>query len=158
MRDSRGLLLLLVVVVAAAIVVWLLTRREPAAPTPQPPAETPETVRLEFDDVRVDSPDLAVGSARVRTAIQQGFSSWLVIVECAETDGCAGELAVDVGYDTGDGRDHVVLAGRFDVPDGGEMRFQGLQDPATTVAAVDRVTVEVRHRGAERDLISEPIQ
>jgi hypothetical protein len=157
-RDSRGLLLLLVLVVATAIAVWLLTRREPEPLTPQPPAETPDTVRLEFDDIPVDSPDLAVGPARIRSAVQEGFSSWLVIVECTEPGGCAGELAVDVELDTGAGRDHVVLAGRVDVAAGDEMRFEGLQDPSTPVEAIDGVTLEVRHRGAERDLISEPIQ
>lgn len=158
MRDSRGLLLLLAVVVVAAVAVWLLTRRAPESPRRVLPSEAPETERLEFDEVRVDSPDLEVGPARVRTAIQEGFSSWLVIVECAETRGCVGELAADVEYDTGAGSDHVVLAGRFDVAAGGELRFEGLQDPSTPVEAIDRVTLAVRHRGSEGDVLSEPIQ
>lgn len=160
MRDSRGLLILLTVVVAAAVVVWFATRTPgPPAPVPTPAEpETDTTVRLDFDDLPVDSPDLAVGPARVRVAIQDGFSSWSVIIDCAEPEGCAGELAARVDLDAGDDERQVVLAGRVDVPAGGELHFEGLQDPATPVAGINRVSLEVRHRVSEADVLSEPLQ
>jgi hypothetical protein len=157
-RDSRALLIVLALVVVVAAAIWLALRRGPETPAPAPVPTPVEVERLEFDDLAVDSPDLAVGPARLRIAVQNGFSSWSLTTDCGEPDGCVGELSVEIGYDTGTDRGRVVLAGRFDTPAGGELRFEGLQDPATEVEGIDRVALEVRHRGPEADVISEPIQ
>lgn len=146
MRDSRGLLILLVVVVAAAAVVWWLTGPRDEGSTVTPDESGP--VRFQFPEVAVRSPELAVGPADVRGAISPDHTSWLVITSCLEPAGCAGELALEIRYDTGVGSRVLRLVTRCDAPQGGELRFEGLQDPSTPVRRIERLTLEVTERGA----------
>ena len=144
MRQSIGLLLLLVVVVAAAVVLFILSRQpgEPAGPA----VEAPDVVRFSADDVPVRARGLEVSSAGVRVAIHPTFASWLVRVTCDEPDGCSGELTATVRYtDRGEDRS-LGLVGSFDVPVGGDLRFEGLQEPPTGVDRIDRVLLEVQSR------------
>jgi hypothetical protein len=151
-------LILLGVVVVAALAVWFATSdRDGEDAAMVAPDEVSRTVRFEFDDLSVRSPDLKVGPARVRGAIQEGFSSWLVMMDCAEPDGCAGEFALELSFDTGADRRDFVLTSRGEVPHDGELRFEGLQDPSTPVARVVGLSLEVRSRGDRRDLLAEPI-
>jgi hypothetical protein len=154
-RASRGLLIVLAVavVIAVAVAIWFGLRRGPSAEPPGTIPPPPETVLLEFSDLPVRSADLAVGPATVRGAIQDGFTSWLVVIPCSEPGGCAGELAVELDYHTGSAPGSLVLAGRYDVPSGGELRFEGLQEPSTPVDQIDRVTLEVRFDGDADGLI-----
>lgn len=144
MRQSRGLLLLLVAVVVAAVVLFILSR-QPSEPE-TPAVEPPEVVHFSADDVPVRSRDLGVSNAGVRVAIHPTFASWLVRVACDEPDGCAGEFAATVRY-TGGGEEHsLALVGRFQASLGGDLRFEGLQEPPTVVDRVDQVVVEVQSR------------
>jgi hypothetical protein len=145
MRDSRGLLILLVVVVVLAAAVWWWTRPRPEPPSRQPTRQEP--IRFHHTEVAVRSPDLSVGDAEIHGAIHPDYTSWQVSMPCDEPEGCAGEFAVEVRYDAGAGSGRLVLLGRGDVPSGGRLRFEGLQDPPTAVDGVDRVTLEVRSRG-----------
>lgn len=151
MREARGLLILLGVVVVGALVVWFAIGRR-GGETRRPTLEPVKAVLFDFEGVAVKSPDLRVGQARVRGAIQDGFSSWLVMMDCMETDGCAGEYGVKVNFHTGSDPRELVLANAFDVPMGGELRFQGLQDPSTPVDRIDKLVLEVRSSGAPSEL------
>lgn len=148
-RESRGLLIVVVVVVALAAVVWFLSRpeHEPSRLIP----EKDEPVRFRFTDVSLRSPDLEVVQPEVRGSIRSSYTSWLVVMNCAEPEGCAGEFALEVSYATGDGTRRLSLVTLCDVPDGGEIRFEGLQDPATPIERVERLTLEVRERGVPMD-------
>lgn len=146
MREGRGPLILIAVLVVAAVV-WFAVHRRSEINRPMR-LEPVEAVRFEFEKVAVGSSDLRVGPARVRGAIQQGFTSWLVMMECAEAEGCIGEFAVTVSYHTGTERRQVVLVNRLEAPMGGELRFQGLQDPSTQVLRIDELTLDVRSSGA----------
>ncbi len=151
MREARGLLILLAVVVVGALVVWFAIGRR-GGESSSPALEPFEAILFDFDDVAVTSPDLQVGQARVRGAIQDGFSSWLVMMDCAQADGCAGEFAVKVSYHTGSEGRELVLANALEVPMGGELRFQGLQDPSTPVDRIDKLSLEVRSSGGPSEL------
>lgn len=151
MRETRGLLILLAVVIVGALVVWFAIGRR-GGESRSPAMEPVEAILFDFDEVAVRSPDLRVGQARVRGAIQDGFSSWLVVVDCAQTDGCAGEFAVRVSYHTGSEARELVLANGLEVPMGGELRFQGLQDPSTPVDRIDKLSLVVRSLGGPSEL------
>ena len=145
MRDSRGLLILLALVVVVATVVWFATRLEPVSPRPTPEEDQP--IRFRFSDVKVKSPDLEVVEPEVRGAIRTTYSSWLVTLNCAEPEGCAGEFAIEVRYHTGSDSERIVIATRCDVPNGAELRFEGLQDSPTPVDHIEYLTLEVLERG-----------
>ncbi len=151
MRDARGLLILLAVLVVAAAVVWFSIHRRSDEPGPVL-LETAETVLFDFAGLAVRSPDLRVGEARVRGANQGEFSSWLVVMDCEEPEGCAGEFGVTVSFDTGSADRQIVLVNDLQVPMGGELRFQGLQDPSTPVERIDKLVLEVRLMGAPIEL------
>jgi hypothetical protein len=144
-RDIRGLLIVVAVVVALAAAVWLVNRpkHQPSRLVP----ENDEPVRFRFADVSITSPDLEVVEPEVRGSTRSTYSSWLVVLSCAEPEGCAGEFAVEVKYHTGDESRRVVIVNRCEVPNGGEMRFEGLQDPSTPVDRIEGLTLEVRERG-----------
>ncbi|MCU0304626.1 MAG: hypothetical protein MUC56_11275 [Thermoanaerobaculales bacterium] len=147
MRISKVLLILLAVaLVAAAVLVWYLSRPEPVVVPATPEPEGP--TRVGVTAVAVRSPDLAVGAAEVRAAVYPDYSSWLVKLPCAEAAGCAGKLALDIAFHTG-GEDRVIsLTGRFDVPNGGELRFEGLDNRPTAVERLDSITLRVVERAA----------
>ena len=146
MRDARGPLILLVVLVVAAVVWFAIQwRSDQERPTRLEPIEA---TLFDFDAVAVTSPDLLVGPARVRGAIQDGFSSWLVMMDCAQPDGCTGEFGIKVSFHTGSDRRQLVLVNRFEAPMGGELRFEGLQDPSTPVDRIDGLALDVRVLGA----------
>lgn len=151
MRDARGLLILLAVVVVAAAVVWFSIHRrsDETGPVLLGPAEK---VLFDFGGLAVRSPDLRVGEARVRGASQGEFSSWLVTMNCGEPDGCTGEFGITLSFDTGSGDRKIVLVNGLEVPMGGELRFQGLQDPSTPVERIDKLVLEVQSIGAPTEL------
>ena len=144
MRDLRGLLIFAAVVVFVAAVLWLATRRgsEPALPAGE--GEAP--IRFQQTDVPLISKDLAVELQEVRGTIHPEYTSWSVKLTCGEPEGCSGELAVRVDYHSGADARRLVLVNRVNVASGGELRFNGLQDPPTPVSRVDRLTLEVRKR------------
>ncbi len=146
MRRSHGLLVLvLVVVVAGAAAIWLWSRSRTA---PRPASlELPAPVQFGFTDVTVDSPDLDVGPADVRGAVASGHTSWIVEMVCEEPAGCTGSLRVELRFESGSGEQRIAIGSSVDVPSGGPMRFEGLQDPPATVATITRVSLEVRSRG-----------
>jgi hypothetical protein len=144
-RDSRGLLIVMAVVIAVAAVVWLASRPEHEPSRLKP--ETDQPVRFRFADLSITSPDLEVVEPEVRGSIRASYSSWLVILICAEPEGCAGEFAVDLRYHTGSESRRLVIVNRCDVANGGELRFEGLQDPSTPVDRIERLTLEVLERG-----------
>ena len=154
MRESRGLLIVVVVVVALAALVWFLNRPE-HEPSRLIPDEN-EPVRFRFSDVSLRSPDLEVSEAEVRGSIRSSYTSWLVVMKCAEPEGCAGELAVEVRYAGGDETRRLSLVTLCDVPDGGEIRFEGLQDPATPIEGIEQLTLEVRERGVSGESSIDP--
>lgn len=144
MRDSRGLLILLAVVVVIAGVVWWLTRPQPETVEPVATGEGP--IRFEFVDVPVKSPDLEISSAEVRGAHRAGFTSWTVTMTCEESDGCVGKLVLAVEYAAGNDDGRVMIVDRVDLPEGGELRFLGIEDPGVEVDTIERITLEVRDR------------
>ncbi len=150
MRDFRGLLIVIAVAVALAAVVWLVSRpeHEPSRLIP----EVDEPVRFRFADVAVASPGLAVGGAEIRGAIRPTYSSWLVVLTCAEPDGCAGEFAIEVSYHTGEASRKLGIVQHCDVANGGELRFEGIQDPPTPIDRIERLTLEV----VERNIPGQP--
>ena len=99
MKNARIWWLLLAIVGVVVVVIWFVSAPEPIKTTPRP--ERDEPVRFSHDELAVDSADLEVGTATVRGAIHPGYTSWLVIVGCAEPDGCAGEFSVTIEYHTG---------------------------------------------------------
>ena len=150
MREARGPLILLGVLVVAAVVwfavQWRSDRNRPAR------LEVVEATLFDFAAVAVTSPDLLVGPARVRGAIQDGFSSWLVTMDCAQPDGCTGEFGIEVSFHTGSDRRQLVLVNRFEAPMGGELRFEGLQDPSTPVDRIDGLALDVRVSGVPSEI------
>lgn len=144
MRDFRGLLIVISVVVALAAVVWLVSRpkHEPSRLIP----EHDEPIRFHFADVSVISSNLEVAEPEVRGSIRSTYSSWLVVLKCVEPEGCAGEFTVEVKFHTGDESQRVVMVDRCDVPNGGELRFEGLQDPPTPIDRIEGLTLEVLKR------------
>lgn len=146
MRDFRGLLIVISVVVALAAVVWLVSRpkHEPSRLIP----EDHEPVRFHFTDVSVTSPNLEVAEPAVRGSIRSTYSSWLVVLTCAEPEGCAGEFTVEVRYHSGGESRRIAIVDRCDVPNGGELRFEGLQDPPTPIDRIEGLTLRVVERMA----------
>lgn len=151
MRDIRGLLIVVAVVVALAAAVWLVTRpkHEPSRLIP----ENDEPVRFRFDDVSIASPDLEVVEPEVRGSIRSTYSSWLVVMKCAEADGCAGEFTLEVKYLTGDERRRLLIVNRLEVPYGGELRFEGLQDPPAPVDRIEGLFLELLEPGASDEIV-----
>lgn len=156
MRGARVWWVLLAIVAVVAAVVWFVSGPEPVPTTPRP--ERDEPVRFSHDELTVDSAELEVGTATVRGAILPGYTSWLVIVGCAEPDGCAGEFSVTIEYDTGTESRRIGFENRCDVPFGGEMRFEGLQDPSTPVGRIDALTLEVLERRRTGETVIEEIE
>ena len=156
MRNARVWWVLLAVAAVIATVVWFVSGPEPETTTPRP--ERDEPVRFSHDGLAVDSADLEVGTAAVRGAIHPGYISWLVIVGCAEPEGCAGEFSVTVEYHAGTETRRIELESRCDVPSGGEMRFEGLQDPSTPVGRIDGLTLEVLERRRTGEEVIEEIE
>lgn len=144
MRSARVWWVLLAVVAVVVAVVWLVSGPEPVPTTPRPERDDP--VRFSHDGLMVDAAELEVGTAAVRGAIHPGYTSWVVVVGCAEPDGCAGEFSVVIEYHTGTESRRIEIEDRCDVPFGGEMRFEGLQDPSTPVGRIDALTLEVLER------------
>lgn len=156
-RDARGLLIFLAIVLAVAGGLWWWSRPRPVPEAPPPP-EPAESVRFHKSGLAVRSPELAVGSAELRATVHPGYTAWRVEVGCAEAVGCAGEFTVEVRYATGqDGEGRVVLRGSCDVPSGGAMVFEGLQDPPAPVAGIELVTLEVRSRGSAGGEVEVPL-
>jgi len=144
-RESRGLLILLVVVVLAAGLVWYLTRPAP----PEPPAAIPEPdapLRFSFTEITVRSPEVRLTDVRVGGSVSSDGTTWVVTATCAETAGCIGEMAVDVSFRSGGGRDAVSLLGEIDVGVGEQLRFDGFLGGHHPVDGVDRVAIAVRSR------------
>jgi hypothetical protein len=141
-RDSRGLLILLAVVVIVATVVWFLTR--PPSPRGVPESDADQPIRFLHDDVPVVSPDLAVELERVVGAIHTSYSSWSVVLVCREPDGCSGDLELEVAYRSGPADRKLVMITHAAAPAGGELRFEGLQDPPEPIDGVDGLTLAVR--------------
>ena len=146
MRDLRGLLILTAVVLVVATVVWLARSPKPGPTRLEPEEDQP--IRFRFVELSIDSPDLEVVAPEVRGAIRRTYSSWLVTLSCAEPEGCAGEFTIEVRYHTGNESERIVIATRCDVPLGGELRFEGLQDPSTPIDRIEGLTLEVLERGA----------
>ena len=144
MRDSRGLLILLAVVVVVAGIVWWLTRPQPETVVPVVHQEGP--VRFEFSDHPVDSPDLEVSNAEVRGVYLSGVNSWTVTTNCARSAGCVGKVVLEVEYASGNDDGRVLIVDRVDLPDGGELRFQGIEDPGLQVGVIRKITLEVLDR------------
>jgi hypothetical protein len=143
-RDSRGLLVVIAVVVVLAAVVWLVSRPEHVPERLIPEDNAP--VRFRFVDVAVTSPDLQVVAPEIRGAFRSTYSSWLIVLTCAEPDGCAGEFALEVSYDSGGESRKLAIVEQCDVANGGELRFEGLQDPSTPIDRVERLTLTVLDR------------
>lgn len=156
MRESRGVLIVVAVVVVLAAAVWFLSRpeHEPSRLIP----ENDEPVRFGFTDVSLRSPDLRVVEPEVRGSVRSTYSSWLVVLRCAEPEGCAGEFSVEVSYDSGGEERSLNLVSRCDVPNGGELRFEGLQDPPTPIDRIERLTLEVLDRGVSGDSSIDPAE
>lgn len=144
MRRSTGLLIICVIVVVAVAAAILLRTRGSSAPA-EP--DRPEPVRFHHTDVAVASPDLDVGPADVRGAYGPGHTSWRVETICEEPEGCNGSFRVEVRFDSGSGEKRITIGSYVDVPSGGPMRFEGLQNPSTAVLAIKRVSLEVHSRG-----------
>ena len=151
MRELRPLLIVVAVVVALAAAVWLVNRpkHEPSRLIP----ENDEPVRFRFNDVSISSPDLEVVEPEVRGSTRSTYSSWLVVLKCAEPEGCAGTFAIEVRYHTGGESRRLVIRDRCDVPNGGELRFEGLQDPPTPVDRIEGLTLEVLERGVSDEIV-----
>jgi hypothetical protein len=144
-RDFRGPLIVVAVVVVLATMVWLVSR--PGDGPSRLILEDDTPVRFHFDDVPITSFDLEVSEPRVHGSIRSSFSSWLVILNCAEPEGCAGEFALEVTFQSGRERREITIIALCDAPSGGELRFEGLQDPPLPVDRVDGLTLEVIERG-----------
>ena len=150
MREARGPLILLAVLVVAAAVWFVVQWR--SGPTGPRLLQPIEAVPFDFEDVPVRSPDLRVGPARVRGSIQDGFSSWLVIIACAEPEGCTGEFKIDVRFHTGSDKRRLAFVNRAEAPMEGDLLFQGLQDPSTPVVRIDELSLDVRSLGAPSEI------
>lgn len=144
-RDAGLVWLAVAVIIVLALATWFCVQSRKPSTTPFVDPEGPQRVRV--DDVEVSSPELLVGPATIRGAVYPEFVSWLVITSCAEEDGCEGVFAAvfDVRHETG--RSVVRLDHRFDVPAGGELRFEGLLDGRFANLAVDECRIEVISRG-----------
>ena len=145
MKNTRGLLILIAVVVAAAAVLYLLTRREPTPVTPAT-VEEPGPIRYRADDVPLSPGGLALSLVGVRASIHPDATTWLVSLTCDEPEGCSGKLEATLHYHSGDEGRRLVMVGRFDVPVGGELRFEGMEQASAAIDRVDRVEVRVRER------------
>lgn len=156
MTGARGLLILLAIIVALVVVVWTIGC--PPKEETTPPRKRAEPVRFNHEDITVKSPDLEVGPATVRGSIFESYLSWVVIIGCAEPEGCAGEFNVTIDYDTGSESRKIIVDNRCEVPMGGELRFEGFQDPATPVAAIGRLTLDVVALGSLDELEVEEIE
>jgi len=148
MAESRTLLVglgVLAVVVLLCLGAWFCTRTPPSPPVePEPPP--PRPIRFGFEELTVDATGIVVGPALVRGAVQPGFTSWLVIVECMEPEGCAGEARVTIDYEAASGSGSNVITGRFDAAMGSSVRFEGLGKEPVTVSGVRRVSIEATER------------
>jgi hypothetical protein len=155
-KNARVWWLLLAIIGVVVVVIWFVSAPEPVETTPRP--ERDEPVRFSHDELAVDSPELEVGTAAVRGAIHPGYTSWLVIVDCAEQEGCAGEFSIAIDYLAGAEARRIVVDSRCDVPFGGEMRFEGLQDPSTPVGRIEELTLEVVDRRRSGEPVTDEIE
>jgi len=73
-------------------------------------------------------------------------------MDCAEPDGCTGEFGIKVSFHTGSDHRQLVLVNHFEAPMGGELRFQGLQDPSTPVDRIDGLALDVRVSGVPSEI------
>ena len=153
MRDSRGLLILLAVVLVVATVVWLAIR--PTPDRPRPKAEDDEPIRFHYTDPPVTSPGLEVNGVEVHGAIYPSYTSWAVTMSCAEADGCSGSIVVEIDYRNGTDVHQIMMASRADVPSGGELRFQGLQDSSTPVSEITMLSIKVNESRRSVDSMDE---
>ena len=153
MRDSRGLLILLVVVLVVATVVWLATRPIPERSRPE--AEDDGPIRFHYTDPPLTSPGLEVTGVEVHGAIYPSYTSWAVTMSCAEAEGCSGSIVVVIDYRNGADTQQIMLASRVDVPPGGELRFQGLQDSSTPVSDITMLNLKVNESRRSADRLDE---
>ena len=144
MSGARWLVILLVVVAVVTAGWWFLRRPRPVDPIPGREMEGP--VRFDHGEVDVHSPDLVVGVATVRGAAAPGYSSWLVMMDCLETDGCAGRFALEIRYRSDDGRRSVTVTDDFDIAHEGVLRFEGLENQAIALTGIEGLRLEVLSR------------
>ena len=148
--GTRVLLILAALVVVLVVIVWYFGCPRPEV-TPLRP-ERNEPLRFDHNELTVKSADLEVGSASVRGAIHQSYLSWVVVIDCAEPEGCTGQFNVTIEYDTGSETRRITVDNRCDVPSGGELRFEGFQDPPTPVRRVKSLTLDVVDRSPPIEL------
>ena len=94
----------------------------------------------------MQSPELQVGPAEINGAVHPDYASWTISMTCAEPDGCAGELALEIRYRGGGEDGRVVLLNVVDLGSGAEIVFDGLEEPPRPIVEIDRLTLEVRSR------------
>lgn len=131
-------------VVLIAGVVWWLTRPQPKTVEPVIHDEGP--VQFEFSELPVKGRGIAVSDAEVRGSYLSGVTSWSVAMTCEERDGCVGKLVLEVEYTGGEDDGRVVIVDQVDLPYGGELRFQGVEDPGVVVQGIEKIILEVRDR------------
>lgn len=148
--GTRVLLILAALIVVFVVVVWYIGCPHPEETPPRP--ERSEPLRFDHNEFKVESPDLEVGPASVRGAIHPSYLSWVVVIDCAEPEGCTGELKLTIEYDTGSETRRIIVDNRCDVPLGGELRFEGFQDPPTPVSRIKSLTLDVVDRSPPIEL------
>lgn len=146
MRDSRGLVIALTVVVVVVVVAvaWWASRPQPGPTRTEPDDFTP--VVFDFAEISVKSPELEVGRAEINGAVYPAYTSWRVTMDCAEPDGCTGEFALEVSYNSGTEIRRIVIINRCEAAVGDELRFEGLEDRPAPIDGIEKVSLVVRDR------------
>jgi len=129
------------VAVAAVVVVAIIIQRG----CRRAPIQGPVDVRaFSFDNVPVESPDLAVGPAVVRADSYRGYTDWACRLECREPDGCHAEVRLVLDYSGGGTAGRLMVTATLDASQGETMRIGRTQrPPAASVDTVDRVELKV---------------
>jgi hypothetical protein len=132
------------VAVAAVLVVAIIMQRG----CRRAPAQGPVEVRaFSFDNVSVESPELAVGPAVVHADSYRGYTDWACLLECREPEGCHAEVRLVLDYSGGGATGRLMVTATLDASQGETMRIGRTQrPPAAAVEKVDRAELEVVRR------------
>ena len=137
--TGRVLWLVFAAAVIVAVVLVLAFRGSGSAPVDF----KSEPSDFEVDRVAVDSPDLAVDLIGVRGTVHPDYIDWACLLTCAESEGCHGDVQLEIAYRSLGVDQILLIAGRVDAHEGETMRIARAQRPPVPVDRVDRVTLQL---------------
>ena len=136
--GSRAAWLTVAVLAVAGLLLVLWLR--PRADEHRPAAAAAD---FSFEQIVLESPDLALDLQSVRGNVHETYTDWSCIFICREFGGCHADVQLEVFFRSAGEERRLTLAGRLDGERGDALRLGRVQRPPVNVEAVERLTLTV---------------